>query len=39
MQELVGAYFSVVLEGDSYDNPVWPVDLFMNAVTAAVVDG
>jgi serine-type D-Ala-D-Ala carboxypeptidase len=39
VQELVGVYFSVVVELDGKGHPIWPVDLFMNAVTAAVVDG
>lgn len=37
--ELVGVYFSVVLRAtdDGY-HPIWPVDHFMDAVTAAVID-
>jgi CubicO group peptidase (beta-lactamase class C family) len=40
LYEIVGVYFSVVLrvtaDGEHHD---WPVDLFQNAVTAAVIDG
>jgi len=36
--EIVGAYFSVVLRLMPDDEPEWPADLFMNAVTAAVVE-
>ena len=37
--ELLGVYFSVVLAVEPNGRQIWPVDLFMNAVTAAVVDG
>jgi CubicO group peptidase (beta-lactamase class C family) len=37
--EIVGAYFSVVLRVlPPFDNHDWNIDLFMNMVTAAVVD-
>jgi CubicO group peptidase (beta-lactamase class C family) len=37
--EIVGAYFSVVLRVlPPFDNHDWNTDLFMNMVTAAVVD-
>ena len=38
--ELVGVYLSVVLQNTADGHPhVWPADLFMNAVTAAIIDG
>lgn len=39
VNELVGVYFSVVLRTTATGQQAWPVDLFMNAVTAAVSDG
>jgi serine-type D-Ala-D-Ala carboxypeptidase len=38
-QELVGVYFSVVPKVDAGNRHIWPVDLFMNAVTASLIDG
>ena len=38
LYEIVGAYFSVVLELTPWEEHKWPADLFMNAVTAAVTD-
>jgi CubicO group peptidase (beta-lactamase class C family) len=37
--EIVGVYFSVALETDERDFSIQDADLFMNMVTAAVVDG
>ena len=36
LYEIVATYFSVVLELTPWEEHKWPVDLFMNAVTAAV---
>ena len=36
--DVVGAYFSVVLESIAYSRPKWCADLFVDTVTAAVVD-
>ena len=36
--ELVGVYFSAILELTPAGVPIWNLDLFQNAVTAAIDD-
>jgi len=39
VREIVGAYFSVVMEnreGDKPNEPVWNADLFMNMISASI---